>query len=626
MSVTQNLSGIVFELLQGDNADGNQAAFAWTNPFLNTYLPVNQTTPDWVYQEFRLPDNYQRGEGDKTPPLTAIQIFCAIESGYAKTAALDYKLEHYEVSGWETLTEGTVLGAHSDGDEVWFDLYFDHPVDIKDAWLTDSFRFGVKARNNTGVKDVPCPYNPLLGILAALGQAINIRIEPGELKPLTVNSIPALVYRDPDSDECLLSYQYGVKWLWYAVAPPFSWALSYLSGGTPIQHNNIDVAFKFKILAGVADSGQDIIGNPQRQTIHWNSADNLDTFTNKTENDFWLSKPNPSEFAVESLYFDMTSGSGLAQVVDRVLIDPITVGVYFHVYFSNDGDPGTSEIEWERKLWTPVVKTFQMNRREVHALPNPITAKYIKVEFSHLRPEKYEPGDFQVPIRFKKHPKWVLNYFLARLSELQTSDDPIVASRVRVNYNALDLAYNYYLDDLGQEPDAPVHLDQSANENLLSQFLTDQSDAAEQVDPITLGKITTAFQPFQKVPGTAGAIESVLKLYNNAGTNYPIETIADPRNPSFDVSSLRRERLIFENQFPVMFFYVTARHLYRVSEAQLNYNRAYFAGVREVAFTRDNYTAQADDQLYVEGVGDNVNVERNDFKSDPVTFDWVAHT
>jgi hypothetical protein len=76
---------------------------------------------------------------------------------------------------------------------------------------------------------------------------------------------------------------------------------------------------------------------------------------------------------------------------------------------------------------------------------------------------------------------------------------------------------------------------------------------------------------------------------------------------------LNRESIIVEQNFPVMFFYLTCRHAYRVVQASLESDRAYFVGIRELAFLRDNYLSEFDTSLYIEGNSDLLNVERNDF-------------
>lgn len=632
MTYARDFSGIVF-----DNNGYSSLSDIQSDVLRIVDKYVIPSNPDWIYQEFKLPDDYTRGDPtDPTPPLTAIQINCGIDSSFAQTATFSWTLDIYDESGWDTLTSGKVIGVHADGDNVWADIYFSSPVEITDDMLDSLFRFGVRppAKPNR-----PPVRNRLITsyrddrpvFLTGDGPIFLDRMYENQIME-TVNDLgePVIIWRESGSNRFYWSDQYGLLWYWYATDPPYYWSRAKFADGSKLQNNARDTALNFRILAGVADTGQDILGNVQRQVAVEKSASNLDTFTDKKPEDFWLSKPNPSAFAVECLYFDMTDGSGQAQVVDRILLDPLTQDVYFHIYYSSEGAPGESEGDWEDKLWTPVTKTFKMRQREVHALPEPITAKYIKLEFSHLKPEEYDPGEISLPILYKKHPKWVLSYFVALLNSIQNSDDAFVARQVQVNYNALDLAYNYYLDDLGQQPSAPVHLAPNTNESFLSEFLTTTVDRSDQVDTATLERIKIAFEPFAREPNTLAPVDSVLRYYqiknNNLPQSYPVEVQSFVSTTNFaDVSSLRRDNLLFEATFPVMFFYVTSRHAYKLATASLSDNKAYFVGIREIAFTREHYTSTADTRLYVEGVGDNVNVARNEFLTDPETFDWVVN-
>ena len=57
--------------------------------------------------------------------------------------------------------------------------------------------------------------------------------------------------------------------------------------------------------------------------------------------------------------------------------------------------------------------------------------------------------------------------------------------------------------------------------------------------------------------------------------------------------------------------------------AKLTNDKAYFAGVKEIAFMRDRYSVSYDSPLYIEGAGDNLNTERNDFVQNGL--EWVTH-
>jgi hypothetical protein len=80
-----------------------------------------------------------------------------------------------------------------------------------------------------------------------------------------------------------------------------------------------------------------------------------------------------------------------------------------------------------------------------------------------------------------------------------------------------------------------------------------------------------------------------------------------------DVSTLNRDQVVLEQDYPVMFFYLTARHKYREVQAPFSHDRAYFVGIRELSFIRQHYATATDDRLYVESNVDTANAERNDF-------------
>lgn len=363
----------------------------------------------------------------------------------------------------------------------------------------------------------------------------------------------------------------------------------------------------FRLLTFSADSGQDFLSNRYRSLVRRSPVSAVTTVATDNPDSFWLSKPNPSKYAVESLYFDVSNLED-PSVVDRVLIDPITPGPYFTIYYSSEGEPGISDNDWEQKLWTPVAQQFRMERRTEFALPAPITARYLKVEFSHLQAQHYSPGTFAQPIRYKKHPKWVLDYFLARLGD--PGDDPFVARNVQVVYNTLNIGYDYFLDDLHQDPKAPI-----PSESQLSNFLLNRSDESDQIDHKTLVQLQTDLAPYLRQPGARSPGTDYLpSAYGPPlATEYSVERKQPLRADVTQVSQLDRNNLIVEQNTPVMFYYTTCRHTYRELEASFVNDRAYFVGIRELAFIRDHYTAPSDTETYVDNLGDTQNVVRNDF-------------
>jgi hypothetical protein len=352
----------------------------------------------------------------------------------------------------------------------------------------------------------------------------------------------------------------------------------------------------YRVFTASGDTGVDFLGNSYRNAILTHGIGNVST---DSERDFyWYSKPNPSRFAIESLYFDLST-NGSKSVIDSILIDPITPDVYFHIYYSSEGEPAPDSAGWDKKLWTRVPKTFQAKKRETHVLPSPVSARYIKIEFSHLQAKPYRPGSLQQPMRYQKHPKWVIDYFLARQNEEESNR--FISSRTEVRYKALNLAYNYYLDDLRQEPEQPVNLDTTRLDDL-KLFFQNRVDASDQVDSDVAKNINIVLNPYRD--GLYGLI--------GEGRNQNLE-LGYNHEPISTVSSLNRDAIVFEQSYPVMFYYLTSRHTYREVSALFTYERAYFAGIRQIAFLRDRYSSATDTNLYIEIGGDDVNISVNDF-------------
>lgn len=623
----------------GNSSSSKLVTVSNTNTF-NDFVAGDATV---YWQTFQLPQNYIRGTGDtaKVPRLSGLQVFVGVDNTCKQAATVDWRIECYLDNAWTFVAKGTSIGTSLEGEEVWFNIYFDTPIDIEKEWVTNQniFRFSVNGREafDTTVNQ-EVEYDGAQVIIDNVAYTVVPDISPvplqeGGLYPFMANGVPSLLFVEPGSERVLYSVQQGVNRFWYSTPNPLSdtTKLYTADGVTPIQNDGNDVSLLFRILAEVADEGTDFLGNLYRSSVTHNKVTFLDTFDPTAKNKFWLSKPNPSRYAVESLYFDLTTADdATARVVDHILLDPITPGVVFHVYFSNEETPGTDEESWENLLWSPVLKTFELNQRESFALPTPVTAKYIKLEFSHLQAQSYSPGNFQKPTIYKKHPKWVLDFFL-----MQQNMDLPTASRIEIVYDALDLAFSYYRDDITQEPDR-------ATATILANPFTKQEvrklvkrkknrrqlkQSLGKADPITLEAILLSFQPWLTKPGgLRKKVNSALAEYIGRTDlfdgNYPSEEITRSLGDTGNVSSLDREGMILEKTFPEMFFYLTCRHGYREALATFAQDRAYFVGVRNVAFTREEYFTITDDSLYIEDGGDNVNVERNDFELDDLV--WVT--
>lgn len=515
-----------------------------------------------AYQGFFLPTDFMRDT--VVPGLSGVQVYAAVADVETVVA---WAIERYIVgTGWVTLLTGSTTGAPFVGDQ-WLNLFFDQPLVLAAGDLSSRYR---------------------------------IRIDPGAASlyfsspnPLDSPVTPSLTNRAYTDGSANLEL-----------------------GASPILDPFHEVSLRFRILATTADTGIDVLGNQYRSAAVRQDLDNASTLTG-ARGAFWLSGPQPSRFAVVSNYFDVRQG-GVAQVVDRILIDPLTPNVFFQVYYSNENvDPtGFAPEDWDDLLWTHVPATFQARRRETHALPSPISANFIKIEFSHLQARQYAPGDFAKPIAYNKHPKWVLDYFLLRSALDDPTDDHFVATAVAVTFGALDLAYNYYLDDLRQGPDVPAQL--TPDSDSIKSFLGTLDDASDSVDQATLNLINTTLNQWRANPSAVGKLDYLPSTYTRAtGTTtatYPVEGgLTSLVNRDSSVSVLDREPVIVEQGYPVMFFFIECRHVYRKVQATLDQGIAYFVGINEIQFDRDLYSTTADTSLYTDLLSDGINADVNDF-------------
>lgn len=544
MALTDQLSGIVL----------NQNAIA--NQLVN---------PASFYQTFGLPPDFTRGNTTTiTPALTGFQLFGVIGAftgppEYPETdlllspflypsmaASLDWELDVFLNGSWTPLASATIVPDPPVTGSAWLTVLFPTPVPI----TAPTALYRLKLRTTLDIEFYGVSPNPL-----SIGQAYDDTFSP------------FVFTADPDSTG----------------------------------------SFCFRILATIADSGTDFLGNAYRSVAVTANAENVSPIVSGSPS-FWLSTPNPSSFGVEAIYFDLRD-AGSPVVIDRVTLDPFTPNINFTVYYSSDPTgPGTDTASWDNLLWTPIYEQYQATRKNTYAFPNPISAKWIKLEFTNLQARSYDPGNFQIPTTFRKYPKWVLDYFLLRFA---AQDVDLASSSLNVTYDLLDLAFSYYQGDVSQDPDIPA-LSVDASGNVALQFL--QTSTADQIDPTTLSLISAAFQPYLSQPALQGPALSLLgqAAAVNAAASYSVEVPNLARADTTVVSNLQREPLLIEKGFPAMFFMVPCRHAYRISQSLFEKHVAYFAGVNTVAFHRDIYTGRLDQTQYNEILGDDVNIQIDD--------------
>lgn len=641
-----------------------------------------------IWQTFRFPADYARGVtgGSITiPKLSGFHLHIEVEQDRGPAAGLDWFIDYYQpYKGWTGIAKGTEVGSPGDGSAVWFDVNF-KPVDITNFWW-QKFRLGVRGREagNYTFRE-PVEYNTTNQTLTIQSQVISVVPEvsaapliDGQRYFFNYEERPSLI--EMIGGDAYFSEQHGITNVLYTSPNPFNEisATEYVKinasadnaaneefarieeaipfstprteedegtvtiprvvgadikayekdGITPFlsiagESSGRELSLRFRILSTAPDSDRDCTGSLYRTVAVVSDPESVRTSVGDLEEAYWLSGPNPSQFACESLYMDI-SEDGEASVVDHLVIDPVTPGIYMNIYYSNDPNPGVTTEEWDGLLWTPIPKQFLLRRKESFALPEPIIAKYVKLEFTHLQPVWYSAGTFQRPTQYRKHPQWVMSYYLYLYEELRAATLE-EASLVNVTYDALDLAYNYYLDDIRQDiPNAPTTVTSAEGVSLLSKALTKaEEEEALQIDSATLAKINLSMQRFRQQPAQQGSFGSLLQRVTGATaqiSNYPTEGQVETTANTSRVSTLERDNVIVEKQFPITQFYLECRHYYAISEATFEEDRAYFAGIKEVALTREHYASRFDNELYIDVAGDNLNVESNDLEIEDHTY------
>jgi hypothetical protein len=404
--------------------------------------------------------------------------------------------------------------------------------------------------------------------------------------------------------------------------------------------------------AFVEDTGVDVLGNTYRTDVKLFDAGNVlddDEFDDVPS--YWQSQPNPSRLAVEALYFDLRTGYQVGTmayldnaqmaaeldtrsmtdmehyyengtIIDEIWINPITVGVDMHIYYSLDDTPS-----WDDKLWIPIPRSYVL-KRGFHALPAPTFVKYVKLEFSNLAAAPYQPVEYPTvaPITFRRFPSWVQDYF-ANVYPDQPFDptDTVIVDAVQID--PLELGFQKITDRMYTD-----------YESIRSNRLTDQTSEIK-----TFIETTLASQGSQVVQSESEAqIEyrtpimwqrDLIELLDNTraltrkaqearegliDTGFNAEQALPAYTPPLVSSGTNLERVRQEKTTPPIWFPRRCRHGYQMVSAPLSQKVAYYVAVADVEFFRRDYTIDYDEVSYLETLGDDSHVEVNEF----VQEDW----
>ena len=321
LSLPQNYSGVVIEV----DAGGEEASPTASSLHLTT-LPLALGSQTW-YQIFHLPEDYPRAEEEteqRIPGLSGFQLLLTIAHGEAATCKLNYKLQQYLLgSGWVTHEQGTITGAHAEGNRVWMDIYFEKEVPITET-------------------QVPNPKRP----------------------------------KAPTEFRLAFQAVQGIEQAWYTEPNPYAHGEAFVemtkAEETAAKQVEKEIArregkqsFNFRLLALTADSGTDFLGNPYRSVVVQSSAQAPSG--QNTNSGHWLSSPQPSRFAVVSHYSDVRP----VQTKPRYGITNLIPNPSFEWYFLEKAPAlwFTNESYWTLPGATDAIRKWRgpWNKNEVYS-------------------------------------------------------------------------------------------------------------------------------------------------------------------------------------------------------------------------------------------------------------------
>jgi len=380
-----------------------------------------------------------------------------------------------------------------------------------------------------------------------------------------------------------------------------------------------------RLWADVAENGRDVLGNKYRYATTKDAASAVLDDSQVG----WLSEPQPSTDAVESLYFDTryTDVNGKKQpgVIDAIRIGPRTPGVVMHVYYSdNHGNSITPQnsAQWSQIIWKPIHTTYTLNGDSTITLPTTIRANFVQLEFTKLQPRPIHLPKRPAPplVTFNRYPTWIENQF-ENSSVRRTVEDWFSDSVKKglVKIDVLKFMRNPVREFEYKEREFLAALatnkafDKDARNSGLINTQTNTF-----IDPVTASNIKVNTNRMYGSPLTLLTDRNSI-LGQTIANQTDIRTLSSVREGGFevsrgiaDVSSTRsrvEESFAHLAQTP-MWFNRECRHIYKKDKARFG-KQAFYVGISHVEFLRKDYTQARDDDLIVENLYDSFQIESN---------------
>lgn len=418
----------------------------------------------------------------------------------------------------------------------------------------------------------------------------------------------------------------------YPNSPEFPWSVEIRNLKVADILQDMEDLVAYPLVNGVhqVQSGRDILGNKYRTIIDPEKF-SPDRVVDSDSNSFWQSSVAPDPFAVECLYLDIRQPDGRASTIDEFYIDPVTSGPYMHVYWSNDDAPTAvplmqSEDDW--RLWTPDPAHYILTKGRFK-LRRPITAKYLKFEFTRLSALPYPLSDTQTkPVLYKTHPSW---------SEKQISEAySLVPGGTFFDENGEVVRYNYETlgithpsnDKLSLFPPYPLEEFDRINIPDFEQILEDYRTWEKQIDNAHEGRINLQAEVQIELFPFRSNLINILNPFDLENRTILGQTLEDttffrieiPLNDKriLEVGSVADKTEIFEEKTQQeVWFPIRARHGYKVVESLREKDVGYCVAIKDLKVFRSAYRDAAFDyETYFENLVDDLNftttMSRND--------------
>lgn len=406
--------------------------------------------------------------------------------------------------------------------------------------------------------------------------------------------------------------------------------MTYVSGGEYVADYSRSLALR--VWSDTGDSGRDILGNQYRYATRL-----LDSASRVLDPDSpgWMSAPRPSPEAVESLYFDVRQAQATGQqefaIIDNIRVAPRTHGVRMQVYYTRDNLHGTAPKltdHWDHMLWTPVNEVYHLRRDEAIQLPHCVQASFIKLEFTNLQPMPFTVSPFPElpPVEYKRYPTWVESAF-QNAQVRRTVEDWFTQSQTPIQRRILKEIADPIQEFSYKHREFMTALSHGLLEDprVLGSGIVDAGTSTF-LDPVTGSKIR--FTPNTLYRGSLVATLRDESLLNRSlrARNTPVVPLLREATPRVEAHSpfvsTRGDRITHSfsdlAETP-MWFNRKCRHYYRTDRARFN-RKAYYVGIRDVEFRRNDYTVEHDDPIIDDNLYDDLFLDLNSFVRDGTTI------